>query len=41
MDSKIPKPAGFQRKPATTLFDFNSIRKGTDDAAKEPLKGKY
>jgi hypothetical protein len=40
MDSKIPKPAG-TRKPAA-LFDFNSMKKGTDDAdaVKKPLTGK-
>lgn len=41
MDSKIPKPSGIPRKPAT-LFDFNTVKKGTDDAdtAKKPLTGK-
>lgn len=43
MDSKIPKPAGFQRKPVN-LFDFNSIKKAKEDAAaaavnKKPLTG--
>lgn len=41
MDSKIPKP--HQRKVATSsqnLFDFNSIKRGADDATKKPLAGK-
>lgn len=41
MDSKIPKPSGIPRKPGT-LFDFNTVKKATDDsdAAKKPLTGK-
>lgn len=42
MDSKIPKPAAFQRKPGT-LFNFNTMKKaseGTSGGLKVPLSGK-